>query len=464
MWRLAFILAVMLAGCANDELLRKQAEPCELTPSDAGRGSAQCPQSHLLYERAPQSQSTEKGSSSASGQAKLYELGVIEFDDQGLFRDRNQLSTTLGMLEQHGDEGNVDVVLFIHGWHHTAMAEDSNLQSFQVLLRRLALRSPSRKIVGVYVGWRGENYPFPLTRIPMLSDSNFWDRKNVSIEVGRGALYELIERLRLKTDAMEKSRLISIGHSFGASVLLSVSKNEVYRDLIQDGAKKDCPDAAELKSLTILINPAIEAIHFLPLYEVPEEIARIDLARKQSGEKVCASGRYGSPATPRIAVFMSEADGATKYAFRAGRILSTLLESHQVVERTNRNGLKVPYSEFEMDTQALGHYEYFVTHKLASTIKDRQLAPGSCNAKQISWSDRLINPTVGEGWEVDFKASDTRLTHLKNSPPFSPVWVVKVDADIVPDHNQIWDRGLDCFVEELVLTGVSEQSRRKPTN
>jgi hypothetical protein len=357
----------------------------------------------------------------------LYQLFTVEFDDKGIFRNRNQLDAVIDGINQYKE--NVDFVLYVHGWQHNVASDDENLKNFQKILHKLAARNKSRHIVGVFVGWRGETL-----NVPYIKNLSFWDRKNTSIEVGRGAVYELLELLRLARGKFNNSRLITIGHSFGASVLLSVSKNEVYRDLVPN---RDSPEKP-WDVLTILINPAIEAIHFLPLYELPEEKARID------------SSIYHFAQVPRIAVFTSETDWATKYAFKAGRFFSTLFESHKTIVRKNRNNKDLVLSESQMDIETIGHFKPFVTHELIVTSSGSK-EPTTCDALPQSWQGGLLDQTRDERWVGRFKESGTSLAHLGNSPAFSPVWVVRVASDIIPDHGAIWGDRFNCFLEELVL-------------
>lgn len=67
---------------------------------------------------------------------------------------------------------------------------------------------------------------------------------------------------------------------------------------------------------------------------------------------------------PRLVVLTSEADYATKYAFPAGRIFSTLFETHGTI---NRNDCNLPlsyYSEGAADRQTVGHFEPLQSHEL----------------------------------------------------------------------------------------------------
>ena len=123
-----------------------------------------------------------------------YILGFVEFDDQGAFWNRTQV---MGKLNDTRGEGLLDrlerlaedeakykgilMLVFVHGWHHNARHDDDNVRTFREVLRNLQeLENESdddrrRKVVGVYVGWRGESL-----RIPLLNALTFWERKNTA--------------------------------------------------------------------------------------------------------------------------------------------------------------------------------------------------------------------------------------------------------------------------------------------
>lgn len=357
---------------------------------------------------------------------KSYSLSFVEIDDQGHFQSRSQLNDVLKYVKEKGD--NQDIVLFIHGWHHNASYSDdsksSNVTDFRKLLESLSRRNGTRKITGIYVGWRGES-----VEIPGVNALTFWERKNVSIEVGNGAFIELVYRLAEIRKETSKSKFIAIGHSFGGSVLFSAMKNEIYKDILVSNG-----DIGELDTY-ILVNPAIESTPFSPLRDIIEEIS---YANKSS---------YSIMASPKLAVFMSESDWATKYTFPAGRIISSSFENQNTLKRVDRNGDIREYSQYWMDMQALGHYKPFVTHEL------KQILPlpldNGCEPSIQKWSDKI--KSRDEGWVVDFESSAVSLRHLSNSPAFSPVWVVDVDNKIIPNHNGIFGNQFSCFVEEILL-------------
>jgi|GEM_PF-6989263 len=74
-----------------------------------------------------------------------------------------------------------------------------------------------RPVLGIYVDWRGEAingnhwYSWPFSQLTL------GDRKNTAQNVGNGDVYELLVRLSLLRGANKGSRLVVIGHSFGAA-------------------------------------------------------------------------------------------------------------------------------------------------------------------------------------------------------------------------------------------------------
>src|SRR5262249_22226914 len=124
-------------------------------------------------------------------------------------------------------------IVFVHGWKHNAHESDDNVDHFREALLRLseteyalsqAQHQPARRIVGIYLGWRGESIS-----LPVIENLTFWDRKNTAHKVGHGEVTEVLNRidqLRQVKDAQSpggssRSRLIVVGHSFGGAVVFS---------------------------------------------------------------------------------------------------------------------------------------------------------------------------------------------------------------------------------------------------
>ncbi len=437
MRRIAFAFAIVfacltLAGCAHDVQHRTINEVCVRAPS-AGTEQA-CPTS-TTWTTPPKPGHTREN----------VDLHVVELTEQGNFWRQDYLQSVLDRIHQRGDKQ--DIILFIHGWQHDASATDEVLQDFHHRLVDIGDRNPNRKTTGIYVGWRGKTW---LT--PGVNALTFWARKNVSIEVGRGAFSELIQALRSEIKDTH-SRLIAVGHSFGASVLFSATKNDIMRTLMEearDGEVK--PDGVD--QMIILVNPAIEATPFMPLHELTENLPRYlrqddKRAEVRPGKtpKEAARELYERPRRPILAVFSSEGDWATQLVFPFGRFFSTFaFESHQNLKRLNRWGQEEDHSEWNLDRDALGNHKFFVTHTLK--VSD-QGSFKACDPDPMHSKDQFTQ--AQEGWSTTFKESQTELRHLGRSSAFSPIWVTTVDTELIDGHSKIWNPRFSCFLQELVL-------------
>lgn len=443
-------VAIALSACTSTEMIRPQtAEVCVVNSAegpDTGKG---CESAAIVRASIPKDAKPAKANASPPPEHVL--MHFVEFTEQGHFHSRAQLDAVLQSIRQRGGlmHKPQDVVLFIHGWRHDARADDTNVQQFQALLSNLAKNSHSRHVVGVYVGWRGAT-----TKLQPLDLATIWDRKKVSMEVGRGAVFELLQRLQ-PSPQHPGDRLVAIGHSLGASVLMSAVRNQVYGEVIQDLEAASCGSSAcqpgasgalekAADSLYVLVNPAIEATQFLEVHDVQQQVWL-------EGRKTL----YRQPGSPRMVVLTSEGDSDVGFWFPLSRTLSMPLETHIDLTRQDRLGQPVRYGEYDMDKTAVGLYAPFQTHRLKF---EREVSGSRCAANPTHWGKE----PAAEGWSRSFPASGSRLEHLGKSPPYPRAWVVTVDPQLIADHGDIWGSQFNCFVEELVLTTSRHSEKPRP--
>ncbi len=337
-----------------------------------------------------------------------YLLGIVEFDDQGQFHDRQQLETLLDKLK--AEERNLVIITFVHGWHHNAEETDRNLRNFKELLSKISLQEQknhkNRKIVGVYLGWRGESIS-----ISYLNLLTFWGRKSTAETVGiQGGVTEtllelekIVRRLKPKSRNEQKdgevpSRLIIVGHSFGGLIVYSA-----LAPILLERAVAGDSIIGGVGDLVVLINPAFEALHFANLRESFN-------SRKEDKNK---------EQLPLMVVLTSENDDATKIAFPIGRFISTIMmDSH-------RN------DQSKANRTALGHYKPFENSTLISKspcknspLDNSQESDNSQECKVFRESDCCI-----------IQCSEVELRWERSEPYL----VTKVDKSIIPDHSKIWD-------------------------
>jgi len=413
---LIFTLTLLLVACSSNEIYRSDFQPCTYhQPGDCTDSAVQI--------------STSAGNE--------YQLGFVEYDDQGQLRDRGQMNAVLDQYYKvaSSEENEVLLITFVHGWHHNAHPKDDNILKFRDMLGNLSATEgiasqqqsrKKRKILGLYIGWRGEAID-----LPIINNISFWDRKNTAHQVGQQGVSEVLLKLEEIVNVKigqenenpppQNSRMVVIGHSFGGAVVFA-SLQKILSDRFIDSRRgktvKD--DAKGFGDLVVLMNPAFEALRFAGLYDLSQEYCR----------------GYSDTQLPRLAILTSEADNATKLAFPAGRFFSTLFESHVDLQRhycsrAGSGGVQpMTIKEGQADRHTVGHFEPFQTHYLVPSASNKKRSPDYLIHKiQKDWS------TQGNAASVQFEGS--KLTNLGRSTPLNPYLNIKVNGKLIEDHNDI---------------------------
>jgi hypothetical protein len=435
-----------------------------------------------------------------------YDLYTVEFDDQGWLAgtpskympDQTQLSLLMAGLNKltrgrgDADARPLSVIIYTHGWHHTAAPDDSNVIAFRRLLARasvverelclskrrggataleeapaeacseneaVAVWKKRRRVVGVYVGWRGDSVEGPL-----IDDLSIWDRKLAAESVALGSVQEFFARMHsfyveheCHTTAENETdggalvncadvRMLTVGHSFGGLI--------TYRALaprLMLGISETAPDEFNSKlryaygfgDLTVLINPAFEATRFEPLAEAA------------AGRPYLTPASGKSAQLPILIVATSKTDRATEIAFPTFRWFTTLFETTQGPEgRAN--------------LETVGWDSRYRTHSLQLVT-----TPDSCGiTKQTPLSQRLLAEArwadqqrdaryAGFGAETLELCDSLRLSQqpawaLKR-PDFLPLWVIQADKEVIDGHNDFLDTNFVNFVRQVYYTILAEE-------
>jgi hypothetical protein len=459
----------------------------------------------------------------ATAEHPEYDLYSVEFDDQGWLANtidgqipqQTQLTLLMSSLNRMtgpGPEGGhpLHIVIFVHGWHHSAAPDDRNVISFRRLLEHAAVAEKAlclerrahfpdqnhgpapcddneqvslwlkkRRVVGIYLGWRGDSIMGSY-----IENLSIWDRKLAAEGVALGSVQEFFSRIhsfyqqhdchseqsryRFVGDP-EKCvdvRMLTAGHSFGGLItyralaprlMMGIAETDTDHGAVpttertgtterDGGAHKSSAYAVGFGDLTVLINPAFEATRF-------ESLAQAAAARHY----VVADPRRKQRAQlPLLIVATSKTDWATGTAFPLFRRFSTPFERASGAERST-------------NIHTIGWESRYATHAI-------QVVPGSnpCNttgkmdftqrlAAEARWSDTQRSAQYA-GFNDETLAlcdslvisSEHRTWSVGNvdqrRPAYMPLWIVQADKSVIDGHNDFLNDHFVDFIRQVYYT------------
>lgn len=408
-----------------------------------------------------------------------YDLLFVEFDDQGWVQGSSDLSRPgksdhldalfdkLKRLYDANLKNGLSLVVYIHGWHHNAGATDPDVTEFRRLLRDVAIAERGRKskeektaksgprVVGIYLGWRGESITMPLVR-----QLTFWERKNTAERVAQGSVREFFARMDLLRDRGRSNvkwesfssrdragdgernvRMLTIGHSFGGLITLESLSGEFVRVAVRSTGEDY---VSRLGDLVVIVNPAVEGARYEPLMVAGHRMR--DVKKNQ---------------LPVVIVATSTADWATGVAFPLAREFSTILE-------------KTPGAEGDAIVKAVGHNERYITHRLGLCSRGDAACANVCESPQaksresaggdrakleqeISAEYRHVRVFGQKGFGTkESLCGGMQLESTKNqAPPANPFWVVSTTRDIMKDHGDIFNARFVSFIRQMYLSVIA---------
>lgn len=382
-----------------------------------------------------------------------FDLAFVEFTERGNVFDRSKLEGVLDHVRQQAlsPEG-VTTILFVHGWKHNAGVDDSNVYSFKELLRKtasLANRKSKRRLVGIYVGWRGQSID-----AGFLSNITYWERKQVAEQVGKGGVSELLLRLEriLHDDANPNKNLyLTTGHSFGAAIVLS-SLNEI---LLERVASEQPDSKQEITTRPFghgvaLVNPAIEANEILQLKEL------------------VAGRRFGRHQSKLLHVISSNADRATEKTFRWGQMLGVGLRWNQ--DKLDRTFAAKPIrlKELDLDTTTVGNFLPFQTGYLTAAKENPARQQKKLDEPYYAGPPDCVIEAPDNSWDyvsyVNHERCIDPLEHADGHIParsHEPLAFIKTDAAFSRGHNDVFNDNVAAYLAAIMADGQYKQALAK---
>jgi len=440
-------LALMLSGCVRTERYRyvQRQDPCFSPPPDA--------------DPVPGAAGEKRPYPSIDCRSTRYKTGFIEFDQQGGHIDPDQAKKVLALIaheKAHVTGGKVITLVYVHGWKNNGNlappGKVKDVERFTTALneigRRAKLASPNNPvpIIGVYIGWKGKSLMGP----GWFNWLSYWGRRNTANRIGGQSLTKVLNDIIDTTtpNNADKSRVLFVGHSFGARVL---------EHAVENGVKLYEP---EVKEAAIPVRTRVDLV----LYVNAANDARLSMGRLQKlqAEPIavrhpdydpvrCAKAPPQDPtckAYPLIVAITSRGDQATKFL-------------QPIATRLNRDGNSAPNPQpitgtFLDETPSMGrlrrsapgHLKFMHSHLV--TEVDCPLEPGervTCAANDPTCAFAFRSP--GED-AACFKANVRVPAEAKRPYNETAFWIMDVDTRIVKDHNDIWNLSMLNMLGELM--------------
>ncbi len=393
-----------------------------------------------------------------------YDLLFAEFTDQGWVQGSSNLErpapdymdaflAKVRALQRDAERKGfgLSMIVFVHGWHHSAQAADPDVVKFRKFLADMAATEEvlarhtgkPKRVLGIFVGWRGESL-----RIPWLNELTFWERKNTAERVALGSVRELLKRLDYFRDRSRDTagarnvRMLTIGHSFGGLITYAAMGGEFVRDAARfkerrPGSNQFDKFMSRFGDLVLIVNPAFEGARYEPLHT--------------AGQRLCG---VEPNQLPVLVVATSRGDSATRVMFPLARQLSTLLE-------------RDPGLEGDAIVKAVGHNERYITHELELCKADDQACRNACEIaprapaeqarplgigtveREYQFMQRFADRGFGYN---EYLCGGMSLNATKQwYPKDNPFWVVRTTKEVIADHGDIFNANFIAFFRQLYV-------------
>ncbi len=387
-----------------------------------------------------------------------YDLGFIEFDEQGDFWDRQQLASAVNLIK---GTSKPLLVVYVHGWQNNASDQTADVPQFRQVLEQLArterVRALKYQVVGVYLGWRGKQAYDPLFKV-----LSFKNRKDAAVRIGSSnTITEAIFRVVYEARHRAVARTILIGHSFGALVVERAVEQAMTGGLLT--GKPVVP-----ADFILLINSAAESIYAKEMRDMMAATLSFDTFRKcyQAPDE---TGCFMKD-EPRIVSVTSETDRATGVAFPIGAALFGFGKLYRDYSPEQTGGQKLGQRLFFTHTP--GHNDFLLDHAIVplkipppETHRDRAFEENLADPQALpaSGADAQATPifATGDGPPNEWKW--WRLNYTGNAKERSPFWIVKVPKEILDGHGNIFNpAALDMMAALFRMSNVLDQSTTPP--
>ena len=247
----------------------------------------------------------------------------LEYRQTGQKFDGNRQLDRIKLAIKNSDKP-VYLIVYVNSWHHNADTKNptAEVKYFPNILARRSFQNPDKNVIGVYIGWRGEKYKYPLKNLLTPREvAEIADTIGKAGEV-RTDIISMVNHVQMNSHS---GYSLVMGKSFGARLL----SRAFMDDLIKMKSIEDWPLGS--RSLLVNLNPAIGANAFDEVFKNMSE-KRVDLQR------------------PIWLNMTSKNDTATSWLYPKARFIGQNLSDEPVQNEMNKT------------YKTIGHYKPYLSH------------------------------------------------------------------------------------------------------
>lgn len=430
--------------------------------------------------------------------ASLHSCSFVEFDGHGDYIDFEQHQHAWQKVGELARQQPLVLVIYCHGWKNNSQSSD--VVKFCDFLGRLAATDAVAKlgyrVHGVYLGWRGnvyrphvekdgETHAYSTTSQrfggPVVSprwnrrfrwtawlqeNFSYWSRRRAaehkvsSVPMGRtvytcASLVKSIDKDKKRDiDALKSSRVLVMGHSFGALMLERALNSTCLDPLIHQWSWFGRSTDGEV-DMQAPQNPLPLDFVFFVNSAAPSIYAKAMRDFLAAHEAALVKGHSAIAFAPIFVSLTSSADWATRYAHPAANLLSRFYPS---LRRKYTQLIKIPgpcdVNQSWFYRRTPGHQPLLVDHWLEecsppsnSPTSHAQVVEENLDyktTKPLEFWARTSSGAKGalRRWKFTLRPADADEDWAHKFGPLDPskcsYWLIRCNKRIIRDHNDIW--------------------------
>ncbi|HEX3893447.1 MAG TPA: hypothetical protein VHW46_12800 [Terracidiphilus sp.] len=373
--------------------------------------------------------------------------------------------------------------------------ENDNVKGFQAALQEVYARfKGSHRVLGIYIGWRGN---LVHSYFPVAQQFSYFNREATAIRIPGAMLSSTLTEIATRTHENPRALAIFIGHSFGGLLLertlSETTASQIAEASIYTQEAKGTQDAKEGSEKTLAAKLAVDSRADLVIYINPAGAATearqmLDFLtfNRYTYHPLHDFGVDGQtdedPERPLFVSLTSTADLATKVALPIGHGLPYLgFKSNgsfrELSEEPNKkynlacfDPHNSEHQTWTLTTKAQGavsqgsyylssapHMQILQSHVMLKSVGANQMRVSSTgqtisieDPEAIAKCDRDLFNKQKLNVVSTFRLADTQACFAVQVRPDrcngTPYWLMEIDPDVVPDHSTIFTQRFISFI------------------